>query len=163
MNSSRGTRERLVNLVAYAGGVALVGLLVLIVGNVLFRLTGRIIPGSYELAELIIPIIAGTAVLCATLSGSHVAIDFVVDRFPHASRRRIAIAMALAGALYWCVVAWAGALVALRNTRLGEYTEVLGISVAPLRWMWVAVCCGVAAWLAAWKLHAPGDEPNESD
>ncbi len=163
MNLSRSAQERLVNLIAYAGGLALVGLLVLIVGNVLFRLTGRIIPGSYELAELIIPIIASAAVLCATLSGSHVAIDFVVDRFPHASRRRIAIAMALAGALYWCVVAWAGALVALRNTRLGEYTEVLGLSVAPLRWMWVAVCCGVAAWLAAWKLHALGGERDESD
>lgn len=163
MNSSRRAQERLVNLIAYAGGLALVGLLVLIVGNVIFRLTGRIIPGSYELAELIIPIIAGAAVLCATLSGSHVAIDLVVDRFPDAPRRRIAIAMALAGALYWCVVAWAGALVAFRNTGLGEYTEVLGISVAPLRWMWVAVCCGVAACLAAWKLHAPGDEHNESD
>ena len=163
MNFSGSARERLVNLVAYAGGGALVVLLVMIVGNVMFRLTGRIIPGSYELAELIIPIIAGAAVLCATLSGSHVAIDFVVDRFPNASRRRIAIVMALAGAFYWCVVAWAGTLVAFRNTRLGEYTEVLGIPVAPLRWMWVAVCCGVAVWLAAWKLHAPGDDRDESD
>ena len=162
MNSSKGARGRLVNPIAYAGGLALVALLILIVGNVILRLTGYIMPGSYEVAELIIPIIAGVAVLSATLSGSHVAIDLVFDRFPGAVRQRIAIAMALAGALYWLVVAWASALVAFRSTRLGVYTEVLGISVTPLRWLWVAVCCCVAAYLAAWKLHALRDECDES-
>ena len=155
--------DRLVNAIGHVGAFALLALLALIVGNVLFRTAGYIIPGSYEVAELIIPVIAGIGVLAATLCGAHVAIDVVTDRFGRTVRRRIAIAVSLVGALYWLIVTGSGAATALRNTRLGEYTEVLGIPVSPLRWIWVAVCCCVVVYLAASMLSEARGDDNGSD
>lgn len=163
MNSANRVVDRLVNLISQVGAFALLALLALIVGNVLLRTAGYIIPGSYELAELIIPVIAGIGVLAATLCGAHVAIDVVTDRLGRKARRRIALAVSLAGALYWLILTGSGAAIALRNTRLGEYTEVLGIPVSPLRWTWVAVCCCVAVYLAASVLYGARGDGNGSD
>lgn len=155
--------DRLVNLIGHVGAFALLALLALIVGNVVLRTAGYIIPGSYELAELIIPVIAGIGVLAATLCGAHVAIDVVTDRLGGKARRIIALAVSLVGALYWLILTASGAVTALRNTRLGEYTEVLGIPVAPLRWIWVAVCCCVVVFLAASMLFEARGDGNGSD
>ena len=142
-----GFRDRILNAGVYVGGFALICLLLLIITNIAFRLSGHIIPGSYELAEAIIPVIAGVAVLVATLFGSHVAVDLVAERFSARVQRRLVMAMACVGFMYWLVLAYSSALTALRNTKLGENTELLGLPVTPLRWFWVAVCCCVAAYL----------------
>lgn len=142
-----GFRDRILNAAVYVGAIGIICLMLLIITNIVFRLTGQIIPGSYELAETIIPIIAGVAILAATLCGSHVAVELLVERFSTNTQSRLAVAIALVGALYWLVLAYSNAIVALRNARLGEYTELFGMPVSPLRWMWVAVCCCVAAYL----------------
>ena len=126
------------------GGVSIISLMMLIVGNIFFRLAGFIIPGSYELAEQIIPVIGGAAIVAATLYGAHVSVDLLTSRFTPISKLYVSVFVGVVGACYWIVMGLAAAFTAARNSGLGETTELLGLSVPPLRWLWVAVSIYVA-------------------
>lgn len=135
------------------GGVSIIGLMLLIVGNILFRLSGFIIPGSYELAELIIPVIGAAAIIGATIYSAHVSVDLLTSRFTPSTQLYVSVFVGVVGACYWIVMGFAAALTALRNSGLGETTELLGLSVPPFRWLWVAVSIYVAIHLLVNVVH----------
>ena len=149
MRSLEKLRSRVETLAIYLGAAALILLLVLTITNILFRLGGLILSGSYELAEMIIPVVAVSAILIATLHGAHVAVDLVVDQLSERMRRRTAILVTLCGAAYWAAMTYASAGIAAANTRLGEYTELFSLPIAPLRWLWVFISSSVALILFA--------------
>ena len=113
------------------GGVSIISLMMLIVGNIFFRLAGFIIPGSYELAEQIIPVIGGAAIVGATLYGAHVSVDLLTSRFTPITKLYVSVFVGV----------------------LGETTELLGLSVPPFRWLWVAVSIYVAIHLLVNVVH----------
>jgi TRAP-type C4-dicarboxylate transport system permease small subunit len=135
------------------GGVSIISLMMLIVGNIFFRLAGFIIPGSYELAEQIIPVIGGAAIVGATLYGAHVSVDLLTSRFTPITKLYVSVFVGVLGACYWIVMGFAAAFTALRNSGLGETTELLGLSVPPFRWLWVAVSIYVAIHLLVNVVH----------
>ena len=147
MTSPGKLRSRVLNVSIILGAIALLLLLALTIVNILFRLGGYIISGSYELAEVLIPIVAGTAILVATLRGSHVGVDLVVERMSARLRCVAAIFVLACGAVYWAIVAGSSGIAAVRSTMLGEYTELFGLPVAPLRWFWALVAVCVAVYL----------------
>lgn len=115
-----------------AGGIMLVAMMLIIVGNIIYRIFGHVIPGSYEICELLIVITASFALGFAALHKSHVDVDIVVSQF---SDRTQAILMALTSFLAmgtWLIVAWTGTLV-LWDRWLTEESEMLLIPFLPFR------------------------------
>lgn len=134
--------------VVWLGATALVLLGALICASVGLRITGAVIKGSSEIGEMLIIIVAATAIVTATLTDGHPYVHMLVDKLKSNVRYRLAAYISLVCAVFWGAMAWMNSAVAIENTRLIEETELLRISVIPFRWLWVACLIAVAAILA---------------
>ena len=123
---------RIIGIGMAVGAAFLVGMMVLIVANIIYRLTGHVIVGSFEISELLIVVTAAFALGYAALQKSHVDVGIVVSRFP---RRWQAILEALTSFLSmgtWAVAAWAGSLILFERWHTEE-SELLLIPFFPFR------------------------------
>jgi len=124
---------RRINGVGVALGAAfLVGMMALIVANIIYRLAGHVITGSYELSELMIVVTVAFALGYAGFQKSHVAVGILVSRLP---QRWQAILEALTSFLSmgtWAVIAWASSLIFFERW-LTEESEMLLIPFLPFR------------------------------
>lgn len=131
--------EYLANLVRRIGGwgmalgaTFLVGMMVLIVASVIYRRIGHVIPGTYELSELMIVVTAAFALGYAALKKSHIVVKIVVERFSQRTRAILEAVMSLISLATWAAVAWTGVL--LVSTRwLNEDSEMLSVPFLPFR------------------------------
>jgi TRAP-type C4-dicarboxylate transport system permease small subunit len=117
------------------GAVFLIGIMVLIVVNVISRRFGFLIPGTYEMIEIMIIVTAGFAMAYTALRKGHTQVGFEIS-----SGRKQAVIDALVGCCEVITVAlitWNQFNVLLDKIRLGEETELLHITYAPFRALWV--------------------------
>lgn len=118
-----------------AGIFLLVGML-LLMSNVLGRFLQIVIPGSYELFELIMAIPVAFALVYTALQKAHVIVNLIVSRFPP----RLAIASEILAYLIsfaiWALIAYAGARLAYENG-LREISDILDIPFLPFRIIWI--------------------------
>ena len=124
---------------AYAFGSA--GLLTATAADalaVLGRHTGVPLLGSIEVVQAAVVLIASSAMIAATLVGSHAAVHIVTERLKPAARRRLGRVAALLSALMYLVLA-AGSIWVLSDLWGGhERTDLLRIPLRWLRLLWVA-------------------------
>jgi TRAP-type C4-dicarboxylate transport system permease small subunit len=114
------------------GAAFLVGMMVLIVANIIYRLFGHVIAGSYELSELLIVVTVAFALGYAALQKSHVAVKILVSRFPQRWQAILEVFTSFLSMGTWAVIAWAGALI-LSERWLTEESEMLLIPFFPFR------------------------------
>jgi TRAP-type C4-dicarboxylate transport system permease small subunit len=126
-----------------AGGVGvvigagfLIGIVLLIVANIIYRFFGGVIAGTYELIELLVAVVAASAFVYVTLERGHVVINVIANRFPQ-RMRAIAESITLATGLgLWALVAWANVGLIREKALSGEETLLLNIPVFPFRLFW---------------------------
>lgn len=135
--------EYLANLVRRMGGwgvavgaAFLVGMMVLIVANIIYRLFGHVIVGSYELTELMIVVAVAFALVYAALKKSHVVVKIVVERFPPRAQAIVEALMSLISLATWATIAWTGVLL-LSERWLREETDMLSIPFLPFRFIFL--------------------------
>jgi TRAP-type C4-dicarboxylate transport system permease small subunit len=114
------------------GAAFLTAMMVLIVANVIYRLFGHVIPGSYEMSELMIVVAAAFALGYAAIHGSHVVVKIVVTRFSQRWQAILTVIMSLISIATWAIIAWATADV-LSKRWLTEVTDLLDIPYLPFR------------------------------
>jgi TRAP-type C4-dicarboxylate transport system permease small subunit len=131
--------------VVWIGAVALVLLGLLICVSVGLRMTGAVIKGSSEIGEMLIIIVAATAIVTATLTDGHPYVHMLVEKISNYRRSLLAAVVSLIGAAFWALMAWVNGTVAIENARLIEETELLRISIVPFRWLWILCLLIVAA------------------
>lgn len=133
--------ERLINgAVNYAtntGAVFLVAVMSLICINVIYRIFGSIIPGQYELVEIMIVVVAGFALSDTEIHHRQTNVDMVTIHLPKKIRLWLENACNLIGWVYWTVIAWASVGITIDKAAKGEATDLLKISVIPFRVVWV--------------------------
>jgi TRAP-type C4-dicarboxylate transport system permease small subunit len=118
------------------GAGCLVGIVLLIVANIIYRFFGGVIAGSYELIEVMVAVVAASAFVYATLEHGHVVINVIVNRFPQ-RMRAIAESITLATGLgLWALVAWANFGLIQEKALSGEKTLLLDIPIFPFRLFW---------------------------
>ncbi|HUT67207.1 MAG TPA: TRAP transporter small permease [Dehalococcoidales bacterium] len=117
---------------AFLSGAFLTGMMLLIMANVIIRLFGGVVLGSYELTELMVVVVVSFALVYAMLEKGHVVVNILVDRFP----RRVRLAFeALTHAIslgIWAVIAWASYNVLVERW-LKEQSEMLSVPYSPFR------------------------------
>ena len=114
------------------GAASLVGMMVLITASVIYRRVGHVIPGTYELSELMIVVTAAFALGYAALNKRHIVIKVVVERFPQRAQAILEAIMSFISLATWATTAWTGALI-LSERWLNEASETLAVPYLPFR------------------------------
>lgn len=132
--------NRITKVSVFLAGSILLGVIALIVTSIITRRFGWAIPGSYEIIELVMPVVVGFALGYAALTKSHVVVDLVVSRLPQRIRTVAESFTFLIGLGILVGVTWAGADL-LQKRWLVEQTDEFGIPFAPFRIIWLCGLC----------------------
>ena len=118
------------------GGIFLIVGMLLLMSNIFGRFLHLVIPGSYELFELIMAIPVAFALVYAALQKTHVVVHLIVSRFPPKLGAATEIMTSLLSFAIWALIAWGGAHLAYENG-LKEMTDILEFPVLPFRIVWL--------------------------
>ncbi len=132
--------ERLARLVAIAGGVLLIGVVLMTVISVLGRyLLGAPIPGDYEITELALGIaVFAFLPYCHARSGN-IVVEFFTGRLRARHKTALATVHHIAFTLVAGLITWRLFVGGVHKLRDGETTLFLGI---PLHWAYFPALLG---------------------
>lgn len=118
------------------GGISLIAGMLLLMSNILGRFLHLVIPGSFELFELIMAIPVSFALVYAALQKAHVVVDLIISRFPPKLGAASEILTSLLSFVIWALIAWGGTQLAYENG-LREMTDLLKVPYLPFRIVWL--------------------------
>lgn len=124
--------RRIIAVGAAIGGVFLVAMMILIAANIIFRVFGRVIPGSFEINELLIVVTASFALSYAAVHESHVDVKIVVSKLPIKYQAIVEACTSCLSMIVWGISAYASSLI-MSERWLTEKTEMLYIPYLPFR------------------------------
>jgi TRAP-type C4-dicarboxylate transport system permease small subunit len=130
------------NVLMVVAGLSLVAMLVLACANMVLRLFGYPILGTYELMGFLGALVTGFALAATQLKGGHIALTVLAGALPKALERAVDAASSLACAAFFFLVAWRTAAWAGTLTRMGELSETLRIPFQPFVYA-LALGCAV--------------------
>ena len=132
MNALAALLDRITKGGIFLGGVFLILGMLILMSNIFGRFVHLVIPGSYELFELIMVIPVAFALVYAALQKAHVVVHLIVSRFPPRLSAAAEILASLLSFTIWALIAWGGARLAYENG-LKETTDILGVHYLPFR------------------------------
>ena len=137
MAQEEGANRRfaaLLRVLAYAGGVVLLGLVALVAFDILMRRVLKLpFLGGFEMTELAMVVIVALGLpYCAALGG-HISVDLFGKVLDRAGLRWLTAAVHLIGAVLLAVVAWRTVLYALGSYRWGDATNMMAIPKYPFQ------------------------------
>ncbi len=126
----RGLAElsRWLNVVA---GIAILAMMGLTCLDVVLRLGGRPLPGTYELVGFLGALVAAFAFAYTSLEKGHIAVEILAERMPQRIQTVFDVCSALGGAALFGLLTWQSALYAEDLRRSGEVSLTLGMPVFP--------------------------------
>jgi TRAP-type C4-dicarboxylate transport system permease small subunit len=127
--------QRITKVGIFVSGIFLLAGMLLLISNIFGRFVHFIIPGSYEMFELIMAIPVAFAVVYTALQSGHVIVNLIVSRFPPKLGAAAEILAYVVSFAIWALMAYAGAQLAFENG-LNEISETLGIPYLPFRLVW---------------------------
>lgn len=127
------------------GSIALAAQLLTVSISTLARHLGIALPGSIEIVQIIIAIIASTALLTATAFGVHAAVHLIIDRIGHNIAAGLNRLICLLSGIFWSLLVIGGGWIILDVWRGHEETILLGIPLVPIRCIWLVACLMIAA------------------
>ncbi len=117
---------------AAVAGSALVLLMLLTVADVVLRLFGRPIPGTYELVALGGSVAAGLSVAFTSWARGHIYVDSFVDRLPGRARSALNIATRTLGLILFFLIGWNLIRYGIDLRSAGEVTPTLRMPFYPV-------------------------------
>ena len=133
--------SRRLNWVAMGG---LVAMLALCCADIIMRLLDRPILGTYEVVALLGAITASFALAQTTIEGGHVAVEFIMTRFPPAMRKTVFILVNILGAGLFLSAAWELVWYAFDLRAAGEVSMTLQLPFYPILFG-ISFCCFMVA------------------
>jgi TRAP-type C4-dicarboxylate transport system permease small subunit len=132
-------------IVIGTGSGALLAATLVVAANAMLRHLSVVVPGSIEIVQMIVTVIAATGLIIATLERGHALVHLLVDRLsPNSSRVLRALNNGLV-CIYWLLVGFGGAWIIADYWNLNEATVLIGIPLVPFRLVWLAACVAIAA------------------
>ena len=141
--------EEFKRLIAYAGGLVLFGLMLLVIYEINMRyFCGRPFRGGYELTELAMSVIVACGLPYTAIKGGHVSVDIFGRWLDSPGLRWLSALVHLTGAVVLAYVAWRSYLHAMGSLRWGDLTNMMRIPKYPFQ-LGVAVSAGLFALVLA--------------
>lgn len=153
--------RRACEIISIIGVIALVAIMLLIDANIFYRLTGRIIRGTYELVELLTAVCVGFSLLGAELRRSYVKVDLLTSVAPYSLNKVWHYISQVLSIGYWALMAYGMMKIVLDKIRLGEVTHTLKISVIPFRLLWIAALLLVIFIIIAYNFQYTAREERD--
>jgi TRAP-type C4-dicarboxylate transport system permease small subunit len=119
---------------------AVVFIMLLTCADVVMRLFGRPIPGTYELVGYFGTVIVAFALAYTSVERGHISVELLVDRLPARLRNVIEGAGHLVSAVLFGLLAWQSQVYAMDLVESGEVSLTLGIPTWPFVFGLTAGC-----------------------
>lgn len=137
--------ERGLRLLAYAGGLVLVGLMFMVIYEITMRyFFGRPFRGGYELTELAMSIIVAFGMPYTAIQRGHVTVDLFSRWLDVPALRWLVVLLHLAGAALLALIAWRAWSYAMGSLNMGSLTNMMRVPKFPFQAA-VAVSMGLFA------------------
>ena len=144
--------ERGLRLLAYAGGLVLFGLMLLVIYEINMRyFYGRPFRGGYELTELAMSLIVALGLPYTAIKGGHVSMDILARWLDAPSMRWLTVAIHLFGAVALAIVSWRAFVYAGAGMQYGDMTNMMRVPKYPFQF---AVATSVGLFALVLLLHA---------
>ena len=108
-------------------GIALVGVMLLIGADIIGRIFGCPVPGTYEMVSLAGGLIIGLALPATSRVKGHVSTDILINRLSEKSQRIFALITRLVGTGIFLLAGFGMVMMGLRLKASGEVTAVLSL------------------------------------
>lgn len=126
--------ERILRLLAYAGGLVLAGLMLLVIYEITMRyFFGRPFRGGYELTELAMSLIVAFGLPYTAVVRGHVSVDLFSRWLDHPSIRWLTGLVYLSCAVLLAFVAWQATKYAMGSLRWGDLTNMMRVPKFPFQ------------------------------
>ncbi|NLN40099.1 MAG: TRAP transporter small permease [Smithella sp.] len=110
---------------------AVVAMMLLSTADVILRLFGRPIPGTYELVGFLGALVVSFALAFTSMEKGHIAVEILVEKLPLRTRLAIDAFCNLASAVLFCVIGYQAFLYALDIKNSGEVSPTLQMPSYP--------------------------------
>ncbi|MFC1534496.1 TRAP transporter small permease subunit [Thermodesulfobacteriota bacterium] len=138
MDMKKSILDRITFVGTITGAAFLMIVMLVVVGNIFFRLSGSAIKGTYEMVELFIVVTIAFALVYTAYNSGHVIIQIVISRIPPHIRKISEIITTLLSLGFWVTVTCAAINWIYETSLVGtERTFLLGIPVLPFKLVWV--------------------------
>jgi TRAP-type C4-dicarboxylate transport system permease small subunit len=130
----RAIAKRIHQISAGLNGVsaaAIAFIMLLTCTDVLLRLFGKPIPGTYELVGYFGAVIVAAAMAWTSVERGHISVEMLVDRLPRRARHVVEALGAGAGAVLFGLLAWQCRTYAADLMESGEVSPTLGVATWP--------------------------------
>ncbi len=122
----------------WLGSFALLATTLLVVISVLGRHLQIPLPGSVEMVEALIVLVASSSLLLATFDKAHAAARLFVEKMSPVTQQAVEKFGLLMGAIFIVALLIGSVWLIIEYWYAHEATHLLGIPIAPLRWLFCA-------------------------
>jgi TRAP-type C4-dicarboxylate transport system permease small subunit len=119
------------------GEIALALVMLIIVANVIVRIFGGILAGTYDLIEIVIVVCAAFALVSTEFYKRHTTVDMLTTLMPKRVQLHLDNGNNLISFVYWGIIMVTSAKITLEKAAIGEVTDLLKVSLIPFRTLWV--------------------------
>jgi len=110
---------------------AVIAMMLLSTADVVLRLFGQPIPGTYELVGSLGTVVVSFALAFTSMEKGHIAVEILVEKLPSRTQLAIEAFCNLIGALLFGVIAYQAILYALDFRKSGEVSATLQMPAYP--------------------------------
>jgi TRAP-type C4-dicarboxylate transport system permease small subunit len=125
------------------GAAGLLGAMAIDATAVIGRHLGIPVLGSIELVESCVVLMASASLVGTTLERGHASVHILTQQLGAAASARFARISDVLSATFFAALAIGSAIIARDLWGGDERTELLGLPLAPLRWLWCASATGI--------------------
>src|SRR5512138_2267928 len=125
MNLYEKTTDWFVEYSTYIGTFALAAVMIIIVGNVIYRIFGGIIAGTYDLVETITVLVASFALTNTEYARKHTNVDMLTTMMKRKTQIWLEQFCNVISFVYWIVICYATIRVTIDKGQAGEVTDLL--------------------------------------
>lgn len=137
--------ERVLRLIAYAGGLVLAALALLVIYEITMRyFFGRPFRGGYEMTELAMSLIVACGLPYTAITGGHVSVDILSHLLDRPAFRWLNFLVHAIGAALLALLAWQSFEYALSSYGYGDVSNMMRIPKYPFQFA-VAISAGLFA------------------
>jgi TRAP-type C4-dicarboxylate transport system permease small subunit len=128
--------------ISYVASISVMIMMLLTSADVLLRLFGHPIPGTYELIGFLGAILISFSMAYTSIEKSHIAVEIFVERLPRRVQYALEGIVSLISCVLFGIITWQCQIYALDLKQSGEISMTLGIPVYPFV-AGIAIGCGL--------------------
>jgi TRAP-type C4-dicarboxylate transport system permease small subunit len=124
-NLLRTFSDRLSSWMEIGAGIVLIGVMLLIGSDIVGRIFGCPVPGTYEIVSVMGGLIVGLALPATSRTKGHVSTDFLLEKLSERSRLLLTVSTRFIGIVIFLLAGWGMVMMGVRLKASGEVTAVL--------------------------------------